>query len=32
MQYGFSTFTIISRNTKDFQNIAGLDCVNPYDV
>lgn len=25
-------FTILSRNTKDFQTIAGLDCVNPYDV
>lgn len=24
--------TIISRNTKDFQNIEGLDCVNPYDL
>ena len=23
--------TIVSRNTKDFQNIAGLTCVNPYD-
>jgi toxin FitB len=25
-------FTIISRNTKDFQNIKGLNCVNPYDL
>lgn len=25
-------FTILSRNTKDFQNIAGLDCVNPYEL
>ena len=24
--------TIISRNTKDFRNIDGLDCVNPYDL
>lgn len=24
--------TIISRNTKDFQQIAGLDCVNPHDL
>ena len=24
--------TIISRNTKDFQHIEGLDCVNPYDL
>lgn len=23
-------FTIISRNTKDFQPIAGLACINPY--
>lgn len=25
-------FTIISRNTKDFVNIIGLDCLNPYEV
>ena len=25
-------FTLISRNTKDFQPIAGLACINPYDV
>jgi toxin FitB len=25
-------FTIISRNTKDFQNIEGLECLNPYDI
>jgi predicted nucleic acid-binding protein len=24
--------TLISRNTKDFQNIGGLNCVNPYDL
>lgn len=24
--------TIISRNTKDFQNITGLDCVNPHEL
>lgn len=24
-------FVIISRNTKDFQNIDGLVCVNPYE-
>jgi predicted nucleic acid-binding protein len=24
--------TIISRNTKDFQNIEGLKCINPYDL
>jgi predicted nucleic acid-binding protein len=24
--------TIISRNIKDFQNIEGLDCINPYDL
>ena len=23
--------TIISRNTKDFQNIQGLNCVNPHE-
>ena len=23
---------IISRNTKDFQNIEGLVCINPYDL
>jgi predicted nucleic acid-binding protein len=25
-------FTIISRNTKDFQPVAGLACINPYDL
>ena len=25
-------FILISRNTKDFQNIAGLTCLNPYDL
>jgi predicted nucleic acid-binding protein len=25
-------FTVISRNTKDFQNIEGLNCINPYDL
>lgn len=24
--------TLISRNTKDCQNIVGLDCLNPYEV
>lgn len=23
---------IISRNTKDFDNIEGLECINPYDL
>lgn len=23
---------IISRNTKDFENIEGLECINPYDL
>ena len=25
-------FIIVSRNTKDFQNIEGLEYVNPYDI
>ena len=24
--------TFISRNTKDFEDISGLDCINPYDL
>lgn len=27
-----NNLTIISRNTKDFDNIEGLECVNPYDL
>ncbi len=26
-----SKFILISRNTKDFENIVGVVCVNPYD-
>jgi predicted nucleic acid-binding protein len=25
-------YTLISRNTKDFESVAGLVCVNPYDL
>lgn len=25
-------FTVISRNTKDFKNIEGLEVINPYEV
>jgi predicted nucleic acid-binding protein len=25
-------FTVISRNIKDFKNIEGLNCINPYDL
>ncbi|QDK79699.1 type II toxin-antitoxin system VapC family toxin [Spirosoma sp. KCTC 42546] len=25
-------FTLLTRNTKDFQSIAGLACVNPHDL
>lgn len=25
-------FVIVSRNTKDFQPIAGLHCINPYEL
>ena len=25
-------FIIITRNTKDFDNISGLDCINPYEM
>lgn len=25
-------FTVVSRNTKDFENIEGLNCLNPYDL
>ncbi len=25
-------FILISRNTKDFENIGGLSCINPYEV
>ena len=25
-------FTLITRNTKDFNNIEGLEIINPYDV
>ena len=25
-------FTILTRNTKDFQSIAGLACVNPHEL
>ncbi|PWK28358.1 hypothetical protein LV89_01142 [Arcicella aurantiaca] len=24
--------TLISRNTKDFENISGLTCINPYEL
>ena len=24
--------TLISRNTKDFEDISGLTCINPYDL
>jgi predicted nucleic acid-binding protein len=27
-----NNLTIISRNTKDFDNIEGLECINPYDL
>ena len=25
-------FTILTRNTKDFQHIDGLDCINPHEL
>jgi toxin FitB len=25
-------FVLISRNTKDFENIAGLECINPHNL
>ena len=27
-----NNLTLISRNTKDFEDISGLTCINPYDL
>ena len=27
-----NNLTLISRNTKDFEDISGLNCINPYDL
>ena len=27
-----NNLTLISRNTKDFENISGLTCINPYEL